>query len=49
MKAISKIEDLIHNETKGLPEPLLNEILDFILFLKHKKLAPTSKKISATG
>jgi hypothetical protein len=32
------IEKLILKETKGLPPFALNEVLDFILFIKEKKL-----------
>jgi hypothetical protein len=32
------IEKLILNETKGLPPHALNEVLDFIQFIKEKKL-----------
>jgi hypothetical protein len=32
------IEKLILKETKGLPHFALNEVLDFILFIKERKL-----------
>ena len=34
--AISNIPDLIVQETKQLPENLLQEVLDFVLLLKKK-------------
>lgn len=34
--AISNIPDLIVQETKQLPENLLEEVLDFVLLLKRK-------------
>ena len=35
---MNPIEKLILKETKGLPPFVLNEVLDFILFIKEKKL-----------
>lgn len=35
---MKQIEKLILKETKGLPPNALNEILDFIQFIKEKKL-----------
>jgi hypothetical protein len=35
---MKQIEKLILQETKGLPPHALNEILDFIQFIKEKKL-----------
>jgi hypothetical protein len=35
---MNPIEKLILKETKGLPPFALNEVLDFILFIKEKKL-----------
>ncbi len=35
---MNPIEKLILEETKGLPPFALNEVLDFILFIKEKKL-----------
>jgi hypothetical protein len=32
----NKIPEIILEETKNLPEDLLREVLDFILFLKNK-------------
>jgi len=32
----NNIPELILKETKGLPDDLLKEVLDFVLFLKHK-------------
>ena len=34
---MNPIEKLILKETKGLPPFALNEVLDFILFIKEKK------------
>jgi hypothetical protein len=42
---MTQIEQQIVEETKGLPTDALNEILDFILFIKRKKLKKISKKI----
>jgi len=38
---MTKIEKLILKETKGLPPYALIEILDFIQFIKEKKLKKT--------
>jgi hypothetical protein len=35
---MKQIEKLILKETKGLPAYALNEVLDFIQFIKEKKL-----------
>ncbi|MCO4291743.1 hypothetical protein NF867_02570 [Solitalea sp. MAHUQ-68] len=43
MKLESKIENLIFQETKGLSEATLKEILDFVLFLKQKSAGSTPK------
>ncbi len=43
MKAIEK---QILEETQGLTSNALNEILDFILFIKNKRLKSIKKKIS---
>jgi hypothetical protein len=37
------IQKLIQQETRGLPENALSEILDFILFLKQKLSSHTSR------
>lgn len=41
---MNTIEKQILNETKGLPSKVINEILDFIQFLKEKKLKNNSVK-----
>ena len=38
------LEEMIIEETKGLPFEALNEILDFIQFLKTKKLKNLKEK-----
>ena len=43
---MTQIEQQIAEETKGLPIDALNEILDFILFIKRKRIKKTSKKIT---
>ncbi len=35
MKAATRVEDIIH-EINEVPEPYLEEVLDFILFIKMK-------------
>ena len=45
--AISNIPDLIVQETKQLPENLLQEVLDFVLLLKKKnKVGETKNDLS---
>jgi len=43
----SKIPDIIMEETKHLSDDLLNEVLDFILFLKNKSRASSLETDSA--
>jgi hypothetical protein len=38
----AQIHDLISENTKGLPQELLEEVLDFIQFIKAKKLIARS-------
>ncbi len=43
-----QLEKLIHQKTKGLPEGILREVLDFVEFLRSKsaKKEPDSLKYS---
>lgn len=41
---MTQIEQQIVEETKGLPRDALNEILDFIQFIKRKRQRKVSKK-----
>lgn len=42
---MSQIERLILKETENLPQNILNEILDFILFIKHRRLKNTENNL----
>jgi len=42
---VKQIEKLILKETKGLPLYALNEILDFIQFIKEKRLKKSEEEI----
>lgn len=42
---MKQIEKLILKETKGLPLYALNEILDFIQFIKEKRLKKSEEEI----
>jgi hypothetical protein len=44
---MNPIEKLILKETKGLPPFALNEVLDFILFIKEKKLKKKNYSFSS--
>ena len=44
---MNPIEKLILKETKGLPPFALNEVLDFILFIKEKKLKKKNHSFSS--
>ena len=44
---MNPIEKLILKETKGLPPFALNEVLDFILFIKEKKLKKNDDKFKS--
>ena len=43
---MKEIEKQILEETEGLTSNALNEILDFILFVKNKRLKSIKKKVS---
>jgi hypothetical protein len=45
---MNPIEKLILKETKGLPPFALNEVLDFIQFIKEKKLKKMMIHLKAT-
>lgn len=34
--AASKLQDMLKHEIDGLPEPLVAEVLDFVLFMKAR-------------
>jgi hypothetical protein len=45
MSAMKQMEKLILTETKGLPPNAINEVLDFIQFIKKKKVKGTKEDI----
>ncbi len=45
----NNIPDIILKETKNLPDEMLKEVLDFVLFLKNKSDRPSSENLALSS